>query len=334
MKSRLFLPISFTWLLFVQCSQPAREKMQYSGEAQGTYYAISCYAPANTILQPSIDSVFAVINHSASLWEKESIISRFNANDSTIMADAFFQKTFTLAQQVSSETDGYFDCTIGPLVQAWGFGLGKRDSMSQEKVAQLLERVDYKDVKLVKGKLFKKNPAMLIDFNAIAQGITVDELASLFRSRGIQHFIIDVGGEVFASASKPDGSRWRVGIEQPSENQESDRVIQQVVSLQNLGLATSGSYRQYYEDGGKRFAHIIDPKTGYPVTHSLLSVSVLASSAGLADAYATAFLAMGQEKALETIHHLDQVEAFFISARPEGGFTTYATDGFEAILSD
>jgi thiamine biosynthesis lipoprotein len=330
------LLLFFSFLVFISSCRAQKEaiKIQLTGEAQGTYYAITYFDVQNRNLQTAIDSVFDAINHSASLWDSNSLISRINANDPDASPDAFLVKNFRLASNISQKTDGYFDFTIGPLVQAWGFGLKKRDSMTAEKVQELLSLVDYHKMSLVDGKIVKENPKMQLDFNAIAQGITVDELADLLISKDIERFLIDVGGEIYAHKTKADGSLWKVGIEQPSKQKDEGRTIQQIVTLKNQGLATSGSYRNFYEIDGKRFSHVIDPKTGYPVNHQLLSVTVLAPDAGLADGYATAFLVMGVEKAVETMKKLHDVDAFFISATENGGYETFATEGFKKILSE
>jgi thiamine biosynthesis lipoprotein len=331
---RLLLFFAFLALLSGCRAQKEAIKIQLNGETQGTYYAITYFDEQNRNLQTEIDSVFDAINHSASLWDSNSLISRINANDPDASPDAFLVKNFRLATRISEETDGYFDFTIGPLVQAWGFGLKKRDSMTAEKVQELLPLVDYHKMKLVDGKIVKENPKMQLDFNAIAQGITVDELADLLMSKDIERFLIDVGGEIYAHKTKSDGSLWKVGIEQPSKQKDEGRTIQQIVTLKNQGLATSGSYRNFYEIDGKRYSHVIDPKTGYPVNHQLLSVTVLAPDAGLADGYATAFLVMGVDKAVETMKKLHGVDAFFISATENGGYETFATEGFRKIMSE
>jgi thiamine biosynthesis lipoprotein len=331
---RIFVFLAFLGLFSGCRIQKEAVKIQLTGEAQGTYFTITYFDKNERNLQSEFDSVFAAINHSASLWDSNSLITRINANDPDALPDAFLLKNFHLALQIAEETNGYFDFTIGPLVQAWGFGLKKRDSMSPEKVQEILPLIDYHKVRLVDRKFVKENPKMLLDFNAIAQGITVDELADLLLTKGIDRFLIDVGGEIYANKTKPDGNLWKVGIEQPSKQNDEGRTIQQIVTLKNQGLATSGSYRNFYEIDGKRYSHVIDPKTGYPVNHQLLSVTVLAPDAGLADGYATAFLVMGVEKAIEIIKKLHDVEAFFISATKEGGYETFATEGFRKILSE
>jgi len=309
-------------------------KIRLNGEAQGTYYNISYYDSLDRDLQDEVDSLFASFDQSASLWDKNSLISRINRNDSTVKPDEFLIQNFELSAEIAANTDGYFDFTIGPLVTMWGFGLEKRDAITPEMVNEKLRLVNYRNVSLVHGKIVKNNPEILLDFNAIAQGFSVDYIAKMLVSKGIDRFIIDVGGEIYASKTKMDGTLWKVGVEHPAKNKNAERSIQQIVCLTNQGLATSGSYRNYYEEDGKRYAHVIDAKSGYPVSHNLLSVTVLAKNAAMADGYSTAFLAMGIEKSCKIIATVPGIEAFFISARDSTHFDTYATDGFKKIMLD
>lgn len=330
----LFVVILFCCLLGSCKSQSPLVKKQLNGEAQGTYYAITYFDEQERELQHDVDSMFLLFDHSASLWDKNSLITRINNNDTTVLPDDFFIQNFKLACEIAKKTDGYFDFTIGPLVKMWGFGLEKRTVVSSEMVVEKLKLVDYRKVHLINGRIVKDNPEILFDFNAIAQGFSVDFLAQFFLSKGIDRFIIDVGGEIYANKTKPDGIPWMVGVEQPSREIEDGRSIQQVVHLTDMGLATSGSYRNYYEENGKRFSHVIDVKTGYPVTHNLLSVTVLAKNASVADGYCTAFLAMGIEKSLELLKTLPEIEAYFISAEDSNSFETFATDGFKKIIEE
>ncbi|NOU45596.1 MAG: FAD:protein FMN transferase [Bacteroidales bacterium] len=313
----------------IHCQTP---KIFLTGETQGTYYAITYFDKKNRDMQDEVDSIFRLVDNSVSQWNANSLINRINNNETNVFPDEFFINNFKLAMEVSDNTDGYFDITIGPLVSLWGFGLKKRIHVTPEMVVEKSKLVDYCKVQLLNGKIIKEDTAMRIDFNAIAQGYTVDVLASMLMKAGIDRFIIDVGGEIYANRTKPDGSRWSVGIEQPSVDKESQRNIQQRVRLKNKGLATSGSYRNYFEENGKRFAHVIDPKTGYPVNHNLLSVTVLADNTAVADAYCTAFLAMGIEKSLRVIEKVHGLEALFISGKDSTDFEIFVTKGFRKIM--
>jgi thiamine biosynthesis lipoprotein len=234
--------------------------------------------------------------------------------------------------EVSEKTNGAFDITVGPLVSAWGFGLSNRLKMDQRIVDSLLPLVDYHKVMLDNGRLIKTDPRIRIDYNAIAQGYAVDVVAGFLDSKGIQSYLIDIGGEVLARRTKPGGEKWSVAIEMPTQNADDERSILAVVSLQDMAISTSGSYRKFYEENGVRYSHTIDPSTGYPVKHTLLSVSVLASDCMTADAYATAFMVMGVDKGKAFLEKHPKLEVYFIYTTPEGNMKTYYTKGFGKLL--
>ena len=253
-------------------------------------------------------------------------------NDSTVVADSIYTTVFRKSMEVSARTDGAFDVTVAPLVNAWGFGFSKRAKVDQAMVDSLLPLVGYKNVKLLNGKLVKKDLRMRIDFDAIAQGYSSDWLASFLERKGIKNYLIDVGGEVLGHGSKLDGQLWSVAIEMPARNSEDDRKIQAILSLENKAISTSGSYRKYYEENGVRYSHTIDPTNGYPVKHNLLSVSVLATDCITADAYATAFMVMGLEKSKTFLKNHPELDGYFISDDQHGGFAVFYTSGFQELL--
>jgi len=306
--------------------------IKFGGETQGTYYAVTYYHDDSTNLQPSIDSLLKRFDSTASTYKPNSIISRMNNNDPAAKADEMFSVIFQKAIEVSEKTVGAFDITVGPLVNAWGFGLSNRLKMDQHIVDSLLPLVGYQKVKLVNGKLFKEDPRIRIDFNAIAQGYAVDVVGAFLDSKGIQSYLIDIGGEVLARRTKPGGEKWSVAIELPTQNADDERKIQAVVSLQDMAISTSGSYRKFYEENGIRYSHTIDPSTGYPVKHSTLSVSVLAKDCMTADAYATAFMVMGVEKGKEFLKKHPKLEVYFIYTAQDGSLKTYYTNGFEKLI--
>jgi thiamine biosynthesis lipoprotein len=236
--------------------------------------------------------------------------------------------------QISEKTDGAFDFTIGPLVNAWGFGFKGKMKMDSAVVDSLRKLVNYKTVRIVDGKIYKDEKGVQFDFNAIAQGYAVDVLGQYLEGKGIRNYLIDIGGEVLGKGGKPDGQFWIVGIENPTTDSLSERTLNSKVYLKDRALATSGSYRKYYEENGIRYSHTIDPSTGYPVRHSLLSVSVLADDCATADGYATAFMVMGYEKAKEFITGQSSLEAYFIMDGGSGTYQVYATDGFKKILAE
>jgi len=307
------------------------QKVYFQGEAQGTYYTVTYFDREGRNFQHEVDSILKAFDQSVSMWVPNSIISSINNNED-VEVDAWFREIFTMAKKVCSETNGAFDMTIGPLVNAWGFGFEDRMQLDKQKVDSLLKWVDYTAVSLNGNRITKAHDNIRFDFNAIAQGYSVDLLAGFLSDKGISDFLVDIGGEVLGKGSKPDGTTWRVGVEKPAEDSASGRQIQAIVALQNKALATSGNYRKFYIENGIRYAHTIDPKTGYPVQHSLLSVSVLAENCALADAYATAFMVMGLEKSIEFLDSRDDLEAYFIYATDNENFEVVMTDGFEEIL--
>jgi len=323
----------FFLISFASCHEKKELKVfKMSGTAQGTYYAITYCSDEDENLQPAIDSLFRQFDMSVSAYVPNSILSRLNNNDPEVVADSIFGTIFKKAMEVSTRTDGAFDITVGPLVNAWGFGFSKRESVNQEMVDSLLQLVGYKKIRMKDGRMIKTDPRIRVDFDAIAQGYSSDWLAKYLEDKGITNYLIDVGGEVLGHGTKPDGQIWSVAIEMPAKNALDERKIQAILSLRDQAISTSGNYRKYYEENGVRYSHTIDPSNGYPVRHNLLSVSVLAGDCITADAYATAFMVMGLDKAKKFLSENRDIEAYFISDNQQGGFAIFYTPGFEKLL--
>jgi thiamine biosynthesis lipoprotein len=280
--------------------------------------------------QRDIDSIFHAVDVSVNLWVDTSVISKVNRNEEVTL-DAIFIDNFNIAQEAARLSDGYFDPTISPIVAAWGFSYKHSDSITPQLIDSLKQLVDYRNVRIENGKVIKANPAMTLDFNAIAQGYTSDLIASFLDSRGIKNYLVDIGGEIMARGCKPNGQSWIVGIEKPAENWDSEQVVQTRVALRDKGLVTSGSTRKYVERNGKRYSHCIDPNTGYPVEHQLLSVTVLAENSVWADALASICMVMGLEKSLPLIESMDGVEAYYIYVNEKNELETFATKGFSVL---
>lgn len=309
-------------MTFASCvKQP--QKMVLQGLVQGSYYAITYYDEEGRNFQHEIDSIFHVVDRSVNLWVDSSVICKVNRNEEVDL-DPIFIENFEMAQKAAELSNGYFDPTISPLVAAWGFSAKTGDTITPQLVDSLKQLVDYRKVHIADGKLIKENPAMKLDFNAIAQGYTTDLVGTLLESKGIKSYIVDVGGEIFARGTKPDGKPWVVGIEKPAADWDSERVVQQRVELQDKGIVTSGSYRKYVERDGKRYSHCIDPMTGYPVEHNLLSATVIAENATWADALASICMVMGMERSLELIKTLEGVEVFYIFVNDRNELETYS----------
>ena len=309
------------------------EKVVLQGLAQGSYYAVTYYDEQNRNFQCEIDSIFHAVDMSVNLWVDSSIISKVNRNEEVAL-DSIFIDNFNIAQEAARLSDGYFDPTISPIVAAWGFSYKSGDSLTPQLIDSLRQLVDYRNIRIENGKVVKENPAMTLDFNAIAQGYTSDLIARFLESRGVKNFLVDTGGEIMARGEKPDGKPWIVGIEKPAENMDSERIVQTRIALCDKGLVTSGSTRKYVERNGKRYSHCINPKTGYPVEHNVLSVTVLAENSVRADALASICMVMGMEKSLPLIESMDGVEAYYIYVNEQNTLETFATEGFAKLVVD
>ena len=319
-------------LCFASCGRQSH-KIVLQGLAQGSYYAVTYYDAENRNFQPEIDSIFHAVDMSVNLWVDSSIISKVNRNEDVTL-DSIFLDNFRIAMETARLSDGYFDPTISPIVAAWGFSYKSGDSITPQLIDSLKQLVDYRKIRIENGKVVKENPDMKLDFNAIAQGYTSDLIALFLESRGIKNYLVDTGGEIMARGSKPNGQPWIVGIEKPAENWDSEQVVQTRITLRDKGLVTSGSTRKYTERNGRRYSHCIDPKTGYPVEHNVLSATVLAENSVWADALASICMVMGMEKSLPLIESMDGVEAYYIFVNEQNELETFATEGFRELIID
>lgn len=303
------------------------------GEAQGTYYAITYYDSLERDFSTELDSLFSNFDQSASVYKPESIISRVNRNDSTVVIDDIFQAVFNKSMEVSESTQGAFDITVMPLVNAWGFGYKGADRSDTINIDSLKQFVGYKKIRIENGSVVKDNAGIMIDYNAIAQGYTCDLIGAFFEKHGINNYLVDVGGEVLAKGTKPGSKPWNVAVEKPADSSASTREIQIIVPLENRALATSGNYRAYFVKDNKKYSHTIDPVTGFPVNHSVLSVSVIANQCMTADAYATAFMVMGLEKTKAFLKSSYDLDAYIIYD-DNGTLKSWWSEGFPIPTKD
>jgi len=336
MRYLFFLIILTLSYSFYSCKdKPVNKptKIAFVGAAQGTYYSIIYFATDTVVFQSEIDSLLDDFDLSASLWKENSTLSRVNNGEDSV-SDKTFIKNFRLSEKVNKESNGYFDITVGSLVNAWGFGFKTGKKPDSIQIDSLLNFIGMEKIKLINGKI-EKLDGVKIDFNAIAQGLSVDYIGEFFRSKNINSYIIDVGGEVLTGDKKPDSSLWYVGIEKPKtlENgNDNSREIEEIIAVEKCAVATSGSYRKFYIKNGVRFSHTINPTTGFPVTHSLLSATVITKTAALADAYATAFMVMGVEKTKDFLKKRDDIEAFLIFETKDKELITWQTKGFSKLV--
>jgi len=313
--------------------QATQQVFGISGYAQGTTYSIKYVADIeDENLYSEVDSILQRFDLSLSTYKENSIISLINRNEQT-ETDELFRAMFQCAMEVSQQTNGAFDITVAPLVNAYGFGFTNKDDIDNELIDSLLQYVGYEKIVLKNNNIEKQMPEIMVDANAIAQGLSVDVVAEFLKKKGYNNFLVEIGGEVFAQGNKPNNETWKVGVDKPIDGSTAEnREIQAVFNLKNIALATSGNYRKYYEENGEKFSHTINPKTGKPVSHSLLSATVFAKDCMRADAYATAFMVMGLEETKKFLTQHTEFEVYLIYATENNNFDVYMTEGAKNLL--
>ncbi len=342
MRKAVFIPVNILImilaLMFISCRQSQPEKITLKGEALGTFYTINVYHEQAdkefaVKLQYKIDSLLSHFNSVASIYDSTSVISCINKNLS-YNPDSMFNNVFLKANEVSELSGGAFDITVGPLVNAWGFGFTDSAHITQEFIDSVLQFTGYKKVRIVHDRVVKDDSRIVLDMNAIAKGYAVDLVAEFIEEQGIKSYVVEIGGEVRAGLPKPDGSKWVIAVEKPAENADAVQQEQRRIFLTNIAVATSGTYRKYYERDGVRYSHTIDPSTGRPVSHNLLSATIIASDCMTADALATACMVLGKEGAMKLCKSLEGVEGYFIVAEEGNSYSISYTPGFEKFFSE
>ena len=330
---------SFLWLAFLILATiwilaRRNQKAEFntaSGFVFGTVYKIAYQHDAD--LKPEIEAELKRFDQSLSPFNDSSVISRVNRNEE-LVTDSFFQTCFNRSMEISRETKGAFDITIAPLANAWGFGFKKGNFPDSAMIDSLLEMTGYEKVKLSdEGKVVKTDSRIMLSCSAVAKGYAVDVIAQLLKKKGIRNFMVDIGGEVVVHGQNPQNGPWRIGLNKPIDDSLAvNQELQAVLQVTDLGMATSGNYRNYYYKDGKKYAHTIDPRTGYPVQHSILSATVIAKDCMSADAYATAFMVMGLEEAERVADAHPDIDACFIYTDEEGKLQTFLTKGMEKYM--
>lgn len=314
-KKRLLWQLPFLTLLVVGTVLIIRhqQKMPYHKSSDfifGTSYNVIYQCDSD--LSQSIKSELMKVDRSLSPFNEKSVITAVN-NNKAVVLDEMFQDVFRKAMDISRETDGAFDITVAPLVNAWGFGFKNGTLPDRRQVDSLRAIVGYEKVSLVNGKVQKKDPRMMLDCSAIAKGYGTDMVARLLRDRGVENFMVEVGGEVVTKGVNAQRVPWKIGVTKPDDDSLSiGNELQTILNVTDKAMATSGNYRRFYYKGGRRFAHTIDPKTGYPVQHSILSATVLANDCATADAYATSFMVMGMDGAKRVLERHPELMAYLI----------------------
>lgn len=296
------------------------------GTIFGTVYHIKYQYKES--LHDSIIGRLNAIDGSLSMFNPTSTVSFINRGED-MKADSLITCVWNMSRSISQETDGAFDPTVAPLVNVWGFGFKKRQLPDKDLIDSLLDLVGWQRISIHNGQFYKEDPRIVLDFSAVAKGFGVDHVANMFRNLGIDNFMVEIGGEIVAQGSNPKGEAWRIGINKPDDDTTcTNNELQEVIEIHNGALATSGNYRNFYLQNGRKIAHTIDPKTGYPAQQSILSSTVKAPSCAMADGYATAFMVMGMKRSKDFLKDHPQLQAYFIYADENGQYQTWHTPHF------
>ena len=306
------------------------EYIKNSGFIHGTTYSI--IYNNNKDLKQEIEAQMHLVDNSLSTYDSTSVISLIN-NNKPYELDSMFIEVFNKSQEIAEITNGAFDITVAPLVNVWGFGFTNRNNITQELIDSIMPFIGYKSIKLEDNEIVKENANTMLDASAIAKGYSVDVVCDFLENNNINNYLVEIGGEVRCSGTKADSSLWKVGIDKPIDDTlVVNRELQEIVQLSGKTIATSGNYRQFYYKDGVKYSHTINPKTGYPVNHSILSASVITNKCHVADAYATAFMVLGVEKAKEIASKLNYIEIYLIYTDETNTNKVFVSDGFKKYL--
>lgn len=316
MYKKIYLVLSLWILIFTACTKQ-KQYFEESGSVFHTIYHIKY--EGSELLTEKIDAELQKFNLSLNPFNPNSIISKVNQNE-PVEADDWFIEVFNKAKEVSDHSEGVFDITCAPLVNLWGFGFSKMDSVTPQMIDSIKQFVGYQKVRLDGRKVIKDDPRILLNCSAIAKGYASDVIARLLEREGVENYMVEIGGEVTMKGINQNGKCWRIGINKPEDDSTGIKNdVGEVVELcKKGGVATSGNYRNYYIKDGKKYAHTIDPRTGYPSEQSILSATIVADDCITADAYATAFMAMGLEKAREAAKNIPGIEYYVIYTDENG----------------
>ncbi len=308
----------------------------FTGFVQGTTYSI-VFENTDHInlmdLRSQVEKILHDFDMSLSLYQDSSVLSRINRNE-VVIPDSFFIEAFNRSKEINLTTGGAFDITVGPLVEAWGFGPDAQKYFTESKRDSLLDLVGMEKVDIRDGRVYKTDPRIRLDFNAIAQGYSVDILYKYLNSLGIKRYLVEIGGEVRVKGDKGD-VLWRIGIDRPEDNNMSPGSdLQAIISLKDRSLATSGNYRKFYVENGIKYSHIIDPKTGYPARNQLLSATIIADDCATADAVATACMVLGKERTIEFLNLHTEFDGYLIYSDESGNFKTWMSEKLKGFISE
>ena len=311
-----------TILILSKSKQTANpESRSAQGLVFGTRYNITYLY--NDDLKPDIEKTLARVDNALSMFNPESTIARVNNYEVVLVSDPLFLKVFHRAMEISEWTNGAFDITVAPAVNAWGFGFKHAENIKQSTIDSLMEITGYWKIHELNGMIEKDDPRIMLDCSAIAKGFGSDMVADMLRSKGIDDFMVEIGGEIVVSGHNPKGKLWNIGISKPVDDSLSvNNELQTVIPVTDIAIATSGNYRNFYVKDGRKYAHTIDPHTCMPVSHNLLSATVFAADCATADALATSMMVMGLDSAQALCARHPEIRAYFIYEAPDGTIGT------------
>ncbi len=330
----IILFLLFALFTFSACQEES-DYYKIEGNTQGTTYKLIFQENKHPVSKVEIDSLLHAFDMSLSTYIPNSVISRINENDTTVVLDTFFMTMYDKALEINKATGGAFDITVAPLVNVYGFGFGKQKArIDSSLIDSLLRYVGMSKIRIENKRLIKEYPQTMLDGNAIAQGQAVDVVADFLEQKNIRNYLVEIGGELITKGTK-FGQKWVVGIDKPVEGSTAEnRVIKTTIQITNEAVATSGNYRKFVIIDGKKYTHSINPKTGFPTFNSLLSATIVAPSCITADAYATACMVSGLEKAKEIVKNNPNLECYFIYEDENGELKEYRSDGMTQYFTN
>lgn len=336
-RKKLFIQSAFLLCLIIgaviiACHQRPTQYRHDTGFVFGTVYNITYQSDMS--LKDSIEGELNKVDMSLSPFNGSSVISRINRNED-VTPDRMFTDVFTLAQRISADTDGAFDITVAPLVNAWGFGFKNDTEPTPEAIDSLRQLIGYGKVSIDHGRVKKADRRIMLDCSAIAKGYACDVVADYLRGKGITNFMVEIGGEIVTCGINENRLPWKIGVTKPVDDSLStNQELQTVLNVTNKAMATSGNYRNFYYKNGRKYAHTIDPSTGRPVQHNILSATVITDNCATADAYATAFMVMGLDKARAVLDRHPELMAYFIYSDKSGNNAVWFSPSLKDKITD
>ena len=318
----VFLVVGTIYVAMTNDRTPSAKTWKFSERIFGTVMNVTYTGTED--LHDTIMTCLRGVDGSLSMFNPKSTISRINRGETDTMC-TYLAEILPMAHSVSEATDGAFDITVAPLVNAWGFGFKSGQLPTDAQVDSLRTLVGYKGINFTNGIIHKDNPGTIIDLSAIAKGFGTDQVAELLMEHGVKNFMVEIGGEIVTRGNNPKGKAWLIGINRPVEDSTgTNNEIQEVIEVHDRAMATSGNYRNFYiTEDGRKVSHTIDPSTGRPVQHNLLSSTVLAPTCAMADAFATSFMVMGMKKAKEVVETHPELQVYFIYTDSTGTYKTW-----------